>query len=536
VLYTGYGLSLKLVGKTALAIHWAHQVADRFPDGQLYVNLRGFGPSGTPMSPAAAVRLFLDGLGTDPERIPAGLDAQAALYRSVLAGRRMLIVADNARDPEQVRPLLPGARGCLVLVTSRNQLAGLAAAEGAHLISLDVLTEAEAHELLSGRLGQRAAAEPGAVAELARLCARLPLALSIAAACATAQPGLPLTAVADGLREAGNRLDALSTGEMATDVRTVFSWSCQQLSSLAKRVFGLLGVHPGPDISLPAVASLAGLPAGGARRAMIELARAHLVAENAPGRFACHDLLRAYAAEQAGGLPEAERQLATGRMLDHYLHAAFGASCLAYPHPEPIPLRPPRAGTRPEGFADRQQAVAWFRAERQVLLAVIGQVPADAEFGRYAWQLPWAVALFLDGAGHWQELATIQESALAAASDAGNREAQAAAHFHLSNAQMRMGAFCEAAAHLAATLELGRELGRWAKGGTGRPGTPNRPLTRPGRAPTTLAACLSRRRLIALRWARATVAGPPSHWASDGRAAAGTFRPCRARSGPRRTS
>lgn len=182
------------VGKTALATYWAHRVADRFPDGQLYVNLRGFGPSGTPVSPAAAVRLFLDGLGVEPERVPAGLDAQAALYRSVLAGRRMLIVADNARDPEQVRPLLPGTPGCLVVVTSRNQFAGLAAAEGAHLISLDVLTEPEALELLSRRLGRRAAAEPGAVAELARLCARLPLALSIAAA----RGGRPARAAADG--------------------------------------------------------------------------------------------------------------------------------------------------------------------------------------------------------------------------------------------------------------------------------------------------------------------------------------------------
>jgi tetratricopeptide (TPR) repeat protein/transcriptional regulator with XRE-family HTH domain len=447
------------VGKTALATYWAHRVAGRFPDGQLYVNLRGFGPSGTPVSPAAAVRLFLDGLGIEPERIPAGLDAQAALYRSVLAGRRMLIVADNARDPEQVRPLLPGTPGCLVVVTSRNQFAGLAAAEGAHLISLDVLTEPEALELLSRRLGRRAAAEPGAVAELARLCAGLPLALSIAAARAAAQPALPLTALAGGLREAGSRLDALSTGEMATDVRTVLSWSCQQLSSQADRVFRLLGLHPGPDISLPAAASLAGLPADGTRRAMAELVRAHLVTEHVPGRFACHDLLRAYAAEQFGSLPEAQRHSAAGRMLDHYLHAAVGASRLIYAHPEPIPLRPPRAGTRPEGFADRQEAVEWFRAECQVLLAVIGQAAADAEFSRYAWQLPWAVALFLDGAGCWQELAMVQESALAAASGDGNRAAQAAAHFHLSTAQMRVGAFAEATAHLAAMLELGQELG-----------------------------------------------------------------------------
>ena len=447
------------VGKTALAIHWAHQVADRFPDGQLYVNLRGFGPSGTPMSPAAAVRLFLDGLGVAPQRIPAGLDAQAALYRSVLAGKRMLIVADNARDPEQVRPLLPGTSGCLVLVTSRNHLTGLAAAEGAHTISLDVLTEPEARELLSRRLGQRAAAEPAAAADLARLCARLPLALSIAAARATGQPALPLAALAAGLREAGNRLDELSTGEMATDVRTVLSWSCQQLTSRSDSVFRLLGVHPGPDISVPAAASLAGLPADSTRLAMAELARASLVTENTPGRFACHDLLRAYAAEQAGDLPEAQRLAAIDRMLDHYLHTACEASRLIYPHLEPIPLHLPRARTHPEGFAGRRQAMAWFRAERPVLLAVIGLAAADPPFSRYAWQLPWAMALSLDRAGHWPELAALQELGLAAASRDGNRAGQAAAHFYLSAAQMRMGGFAAATSHLTATLKLGQELG-----------------------------------------------------------------------------
>jgi tetratricopeptide (TPR) repeat protein len=291
------------------------------------------------------------------------------------------------------------------------------------------------------------------------LCARLPLALSIAAARAAAQPALPLTALAGGLRAAGSRLDALSTGEMVTDVRTVLSWSCQQLSSQANRVFRLLGLHPGPDISLLAAASLAGLPADGTRRAVAELVRAHLVTEHVPGRFACHDLLRAYAAEQAGRLPEARRHAAAGRMLDHYLHAAVDASRLIYPHPEPIPLHPPRAGTRPERFAGRREAVQWFRAECQVLLAVIGQAAADAEFSRYAWLLPWAVAFFLDGAGCWQELAVVQESALAAASGDGNRAPQAAAHFHLSLARMRVGAFAEATAHLAAMLELGQELG-----------------------------------------------------------------------------
>ena len=218
------------IGKTALAVHWAHQVADRFPDGQLFVNLRGSGPSGTPVTPTDAVRGFLTALGVPPARIPPDTDGQAALYRSLLAGRRMLIVLDNAQDAEQVRPLLPGSPGCLVLVTSRNRLTGLAAAEGAHLITLGVLTEAESHDLLASNLGAgRAMAEPVAVSELIALCGRLPLALCDVAARAVARPGLPLAALAAEMRDARRRLDALETGEPVTSVRMVFSWSRARL-------------------------------------------------------------------------------------------------------------------------------------------------------------------------------------------------------------------------------------------------------------------------------------------------------------------
>jgi hypothetical protein len=190
------------IGKSALAVHWAHRVAALFPDGQLYVGLRGFGPSGTAMPPESAIRLMLDGLGVSPQRMPADLDARAALYRSLVAGRRMLIVLDNARDPAQVRPLLPGSPGCLVLVTSRNQLTGLAAADGAQLLTLGVLTADEAQELLARRLGlERVVGEPAAVTELTGLCARLPLALAIAAAHGAARPGLALAALAGELRD-----------------------------------------------------------------------------------------------------------------------------------------------------------------------------------------------------------------------------------------------------------------------------------------------------------------------------------------------
>lgn len=233
------------VGKTALALRWAHRVAGRFPDGQLYVNLRGYDPSGQPVGAAEVVRRFLGALGVAPERIPADDDGRAGLYRSLLAGRRMLIVADNATDAAQVRPLLPGAPGCLVLVTTRGPLAGLAAADGARVLALDVPTKTEAAELLSARLGGgRVAAEPQAVAALVELCARLPLALAVVAARAAAS-GWSLAELAAELASVKGRLGALSAGDDAADVRCVFSWSCAQLSPAADRLFPLLGVHPG---------------------------------------------------------------------------------------------------------------------------------------------------------------------------------------------------------------------------------------------------------------------------------------------------
>ena len=270
------------VGKTALALYWAHQVAGRFPGGQLYVNLRGFDPSGIPVTAAEAIRGFLDALGVAPERVPASPEAQAGLYRSLLAGRRMLVVLDNARDEQQVRLLLPASAGTEVLVTSRSQLAGLAA-DGARLLSLDVLGHGEATELLAARIGSaRAAAEPGAVSDIANLSACLPLAVAVAAARVAARPSLPLAALADELRDASGRLDALDVGDPGASVRAVFSWSVRHLSREAARMFRLLGIHPGPDISSPAAASLAGCDPAQACRDLGELVRAHLIAERAP--------------------------------------------------------------------------------------------------------------------------------------------------------------------------------------------------------------------------------------------------------------
>ena len=339
------------VGKTALAVHWAHQVAHRFPDGQLYVNLRGFDPSGMPVAPAQAIRKFLAALGMPADQVPADIDAQACLYRSVLAGQRVLIVLDNARDSDQVRPLLPASPGSLAVVTSRSQLAGLVAVEGARPLTLDVLTEAEARELLIRRLGgEQIAADPAAADELVRLCARLPLALAIAAARGATRPGLPLAVLAGELRDAHGQLDTLDAGDTTANIRTVFSWSCQSLTSPAARMFRLLGVHPGPDISARAAASLAGMARDKARAALDELSRASLIVEHVPGRFVFHDLLRAYAAEQASAIDgAAQRRAAIRRVLDHYMHTAHAAAGLLYPARGTRPL--PRPAAQRQGSA-----------------------------------------------------------------------------------------------------------------------------------------------------------------------------------------
>src|SRR5439155_12904450 len=285
------------IGKTALAVHWAHHARGRFPDGQLYVNLRGYDPAGQPVSPDEAIRGFLAALGVPPERMPPALAAQVSLYRSLLATRRVLVVLDNASDADQVRPLLPGAPGCLVLVTSRDSLVSLVAAEGARPLVLDLLPPGEARQLLTRRLdAARTAAEPDAVEDIVAACARLPLALAIAAARAATNPRLRLAALAAELRE---NLDALHGGDATSDVRAVFSSSYRTLTPPAARLFRLLSLCPGADVSAAATASLAGLPPARVRPLLAELTRAHLVSEHAAGRYTMHDLLRAYAAEQA---------------------------------------------------------------------------------------------------------------------------------------------------------------------------------------------------------------------------------------------
>jgi transcriptional regulator with XRE-family HTH domain/tetratricopeptide (TPR) repeat protein len=450
------------VGKTALAVRWAHQVADRFPDGQLYVNLRGFDPSGRPMPPDEAIHGFLDALGVSAERIPASLDARAALFRSLLAGKRMLLVCDNARDAGQVRPLLPAGPGCLVVVVSRSQLAGLVAAEGAHLLILDLLTEAEARELLALRLGEaRVTAEPQATAELTRLCVRLPLALAIVAARARARPGFRIGVFTEELKGARGRLDALETADEPTSVRAVFSWSLSSLPAPAARMFALLGTHPGPDITVPAAASLAAMPLPEARRALGELADAQLITEHASARFAMHDLLQAYAAEQAASCDAEDQRAAIRRMLDHYLHTVHAADRLLYPQRDGFILPASEADAIPENLTSARRALAWLRAERRVLPAVVTQA-ASLGFYDHAWQIAFCLAPFLDLEGYWSESATAQQAALASAQRAGNPEAQARIHLVLSLLFNRQGRHHEAFAHAQQGLVLHWSAGHQA--------------------------------------------------------------------------
>ena len=448
------------VGKTALAIHWAHQVATRLGDGQLYVNLRGFDPADTPVAPAEAIRWFLDALGVAPDRIPPDPDSQAGLYRSLLSGKQILIVLDNARDEHQVRPLLPGSPGCVVIITSRNQLTGLAASNGAQLITHDVLTAAEARQMLAARLGVAlAAATPDAVSEIADLCGRLPLALAVAAARAAARPQLPLAALAAELRDTASRLDALDTGDPAVSIRAVFSWSYQQLSPPAARMFRLLGLHPGPDISPSAAASLAGLPPPGVRQALSELARAHLITEHTTSRYTLHDLLRAYATDQTAVTDDkATRHAATGRILDHYVHSAHATALVINPLRDPISLTAPQPGVTPEQPADYEHALAWFQAEHKALLASVS-LAAEMGFNGQAWQLPWAMADYMDRRGYWREWAAIQAIALNAAARIGDKAGQAIASRHAAAASYWLANYDQSRAYQLECMALCQQLG-----------------------------------------------------------------------------
>jgi transcriptional regulator with XRE-family HTH domain/Tfp pilus assembly protein PilF len=441
------------VGKTALVLQWAHAAADRFADGQLYVNLRGFDPSHSPADPADVLHSFLGALGLAAARIPAGLDGRAALFRSLLARRRVLIVLDNAAGTDQVRPLLPGNPACRVLVTSRDRLTGLVVSDAAHLLPLSPMDTTEARALLRRRLGkQRVAAEPAAVDRLIDRCQHLPIALALVAAQLAARPGSAVGAFAAEIGDPAQVLDSLTVGDPHTDIRAVFSWSYGKLSEPAARLFRLLAVHPGPDVSVHAAASTAGVGETAARRLLVELDRTHLVREHLPGRYEFHDLLRAYAMELITRTDQADAAFA--RLIDHYLHSAAAADRLLNPlrRPSLLPLDEPAPETSTDPVAD---PAAWFSAERLNLLAVHGRA-ADAGLARQTWQLAWAADTALERLGHWQDLVESWKLALAAIADT---QARAYGHRRLAHGFTLLGRDTEAEAELGEVLRLYEESG-----------------------------------------------------------------------------
>ncbi|NUR25109.1 MAG: tetratricopeptide repeat protein [Catenulispora sp.] len=447
------------VGKTWLALHWAHQHLDRFPDGQLYVDLRGFDPTGAPMTPAAAVRGFLEALGVPSSAIPVAHDAQLGLYRSLVAGRRILVLLDNARDTAQVAPLLPGHGTCTVLITSRRQLLGLIATRGASSIGLDVLPADEARRLLARHLGHaRLDAEPQATETLLASCAGLPLAVGIVAARATVHSHLSLGALAAELDEDAHRLDGLDAGEPEADLRGVLSWSGRALPPDAARAFGLLGIAPGPDLGLAAAASLLALPPPRTRTVLRLLEHSCLVQRPVPERWRMHDLLRLHAAEQADAHhAPAEVRAARQRLIDCYVRTACeGAQLLAH---RPVPLSAePVDGSVTHPLADPAAALAWFDAEHTNLLA------AQQSAQRHGWdglvyRLAWALDPYHRRRGHLDAQATTWRLAVTSAQRLSDQILRVQAHQMLGDAYAQLGKTTDALHSLHQALALAEQAG-----------------------------------------------------------------------------
>ncbi|WP_344857736.1 AfsR/SARP family transcriptional regulator [Planomonospora alba] len=441
------------IGKTWLALHWAHAHRDGYPDGQLYANLRGFDDAGEPVPPSTVLRRFLEALGVPPAAIPLEQEAQAALYRSVLAGRRVLVVLDNAADSAQVTPLIPGRPGCAVLVTSRNRLVSLNATHSARLLEVGPFSDEEARRMLSRHFGpETMAADPASVAVLLEHSGGLPLALGVLAARATAHPGFPLAVLAQELRDPATRLDALETGDRGAGLRAVFASSYAALDARAARLFLLLGTAPGPDIGLPAAAVLIGLPAAETRALISMLETANLVRQPSPGRYRMHDLVRLYAAERAGtDLPAETRKQALARLLTAYTAMACAADRALFPHRPAVAGAPPQEGA--PVFEDAAAALAWFETELPCLLAAQLLTPAlgmDVE----GWQLAWGMNTFLLRRSYTRERLGSWKIALAAADRLDDPHTTAVVHWHTGYAYAAAARIDEAVHHLDRALEL----------------------------------------------------------------------------------
>ncbi|SEU27728.1 AfsR/SARP family transcriptional regulator [Nonomuraea wenchangensis] len=441
------------IGKTWLALHWAHTHRDRYPDGQLYANLRGFDDAEEPVPPGTVLRHFLGALGVPPTVIPVEQEAQAALYRSVLADRRLLVILDNARDSAQVTPLIPGRPGCTVLVTSRNRLVSLHATHSARLLEVGAFSDEEAHHMLSHHFGpETMAADPASVGVLLEHSGGLPLALGVLAARVSAHPGFPLAVLAQELRDPATRLDALQTGDLGAGLRAVFASSYAALDARAARLFLLLGTAPGPEIGLPAATALVGLPPAETRALISMLETASLVRQLSPGRYWMHDLVRLYAAERAeADLPGETRHQALVRLLETYTALAFSADRALYPHRPGIPA-PSGHGDVP-GFEDAGAALAWFETELPCLLAAQHLAP-ELGMDVAAWQLAWSLNTFLLRRSYTRERLGCWKIAIAAADRLDDPHTTAVVHWHAGSAHAGAGQMDEATVHLDRAMEL----------------------------------------------------------------------------------
>jgi DNA-binding SARP family transcriptional activator/tetratricopeptide (TPR) repeat protein len=448
------------IGKTWLALHWAYRSLARFPDGQLYVNLRGFDPAADPTTPTVALHGFLTALGVPADAVPADVNAQSALYRSLVAGRRILVVLDNARETAQVVPLLPGGATGTVVVTSRQRLTALITEQGAVPLVLDTLDQPDATRLLTGHLGaDRVTAEQAAVGELVDLCGGLPLALGIAAARAATRPHLPLSALTAELRESSTRLDALDAGELTTDIRAVFACSYRALDRASATTFALLGLAPGPDIGPAAAASLTASPVPDTRAVLRTLHTVHLVHEHTPGRYRMHDLVRLYATGRAtADHTSDECTAALRRVVDYYLHTACAGDRLLSPHRPPIVLDPPVPGCSPQLAADTDAALAWFGVEQPNLLAA---QQAAREQGWYpaVWQFAWAMDDYHRRRGDLQHLLHAWQYGLEAAERTGDPDALLLAQRRLGRVYAEAGRHADALVHLQAALATAEHAG-----------------------------------------------------------------------------
>jgi tetratricopeptide (TPR) repeat protein len=451
------------VGKTALALRWAHRARPSFPDGQLYVNLRGYDP-GAPLTAEQVLDRFLPALEVPPQRVPTDPEAKAALYRSLLADRRVLVVLDNAATLAQVRPLLPAGEGCRVLVTSRSRLEGLVARDGAQRITVEILGEDEAVALLrSITADYRRADDLAETAELARLCAYLPLALRIAAERAATRPWMPLTELIQSLRDESGLWDTLSVedGEASDAVRSVFAWSYRALPEGAARMFRLLGLHPGPEFGVHAAAALADVDLAAARRLLDSIVGAHLVEQITLDRYQFHDLLRAYATDAAHHEEPLEEQYAAlHRCLAWYLHTAYAAGTAMR---TPLRLLPPTALPEPAPtlaltFAGHRDADRWYDTEWVNLLSSVEAADKSTQ-NRAAWQLALLLRPVFIKQGSLANRERIARIAVDAARRDGDSRAEAEARYALAELYSARRRLDEALDTQREVLALRRETG-----------------------------------------------------------------------------